>query len=202
MFDYISECSSEDLVVDYGCIRGNEIIVYIKAGLGGDYLGFEDKYLRMAHRLHDRYGCSVISASNPESKNRKIDVDREIILRFIQKENITKPRMYFFGHSNGCVKGLELAASGIGFDRMILVNMPLMINFHKTKRWIKEIPDTEIIAIFGEKDPSYMYVPFLDKFASNLKTVIIPGADHNFANRLDEFISFSDMLVDPQKNGL
>ena len=40
MFDYISECVAEDLIVNYGCIRGNEIIVYIKAGLGGDYLGF------------------------------------------------------------------------------------------------------------------------------------------------------------------
>ena len=195
MFDYISECVAEDLIVNYGCIRGNEIIVYIKAGLGGDYLGFKNKYLIMAQRLHKQYGCSVISASNPESKNRKIDVDREIILSFIQKENITKPNLYFFGHSNGCLKGLELAASGISFKRMILVNMPLMINFHKTKRWIKEIPDTEIIAIFGEKDPSYAYVPFLDKFANNLKTVRIPGADHNFANRLDEFISFSDKLI-------
>ena len=199
MYDYVSQYESEDILLEYGCILGNEKIVYIKAGLGGDYLGYENKYLKIARRLHEQYGCSVISASNPNSKSRRIDADKMLLKSFILKQKIEKPQLYFFGNSNGCIKGLELAASGVTFERMILVNMPLMINLHKTKRWLAEIPQTNVIAIYGEKDPSYFYIPVIDGKVKNLKTVKIPGADHNFSGRTDEFISFADDLIEKKE---
>ena len=51
--------------IDYGFVKGNNKIVFIKSGLGGNYLGYENKYLIMAYQLHDKYGCSVIVSSNP-----------------------------------------------------------------------------------------------------------------------------------------
>ena len=122
--------------VYYGVINGNDKIVFIKSGLGGNHFGYENKYLKIAIRLKDQCGCSVIVASNPNDSIKHIDTDKQIIEHYILKNNICSPDLFFFGHSNGGIKGLELANEGIEFKRMILVNMPLMINFHKAKQYI------------------------------------------------------------------
>ena len=72
--------------------------------------------------------------------------------------------------------------------------MPLMINFHKTKRYIASAPQTEIVAIYGQLDPSFPYVPFLDGKFGNVKVVTMQHADHNFKGMLNYFIHLSDML--------
>lgn len=195
LFDYTSQYQVGDTLIDYGCISGNEKIVFIKVGLGGNYLGYDNKYLQIAQRLYEQCGCSVISVSNPNDKKCGIDVDRDIIFRFIKERGISNPQLYFIGHSNGSLKGIELAASGVNFQRMLLINMPLMINFHKTKKWISAIPATELVMIFGAKDPSFPYVPFLDGKYKNVKIQSVPQADHNFEGMLDEFITLADFIM-------
>ena len=65
IFDTEKTAVREDgLQIGYGLIHGNDRIVIIKAGAGGSYTGFEEKYLRIARRLHDAYGCTVLSLSN------------------------------------------------------------------------------------------------------------------------------------------
>ena len=79
---------------------------------------------------------------------------------------------------------------------MVLINMPLMQNFHKTVNWIKLIPTTEMVTVYGQKDPSYSYIPFLEcKNLSNVEIVKIQGADHNFRGMMSEFLELSDMLL-------
>ena len=51
MYDYVSQFETEDMILNYGCIYGNEKILFIKAGLGGDYIGNENKYFRIGRRL-------------------------------------------------------------------------------------------------------------------------------------------------------
>ena len=189
--------------IDYGFINGNSNsngngnhkIVFIKTGLGGNYVGYENKYLIMAHQLRQKYGCSVIVASNPHDGQSHVSQDRQMIEQYIADKQIRFPELYFFGNSNGGTKGLQLADAGVAFRKMILVNMPLMINFHKTKRYISEIPQTKILAVYGEKDPSYSYIPFLDGRAENVTVMVVPKADHNFKGMLQEFIALSDLLM-------
>ena len=50
---------------NYHFVFGNEKIVFIKAGAGGSERGYEDKYIKMAERIHERTGATVICASNP-----------------------------------------------------------------------------------------------------------------------------------------
>ena len=45
--------------IQYGILFGNEKIVFIKAGAGGNIRGYQDKYLKMAHRVHDNLGATV-----------------------------------------------------------------------------------------------------------------------------------------------
>jgi len=182
--------------IDYGLIKGGSRIVFIKVGLGGHCSGYEDKYLRMALRLKERSGVGVIVASNPHDGKSHIRIDRQIIEQYIAKYEIDSPELFFFGHSNGGVKGLELTDAGVEFKKMVLVNMPLMINFHKTKKYISAIPQTEIIAIYGEQDPSFPYLPFIDEKFENLRAVRFSNADHNFKGFINEFIHLSDLLMD------
>ena len=190
-YDYIMY-SDDD--TEYGVIYGNNRIVFIKAGLGGDHFGDEDKYLIMAQGLHKNYGCSIIVASNPNDGKSHVERDRSIIEQYISANAITQPEFFFFGHSNGGIKGLELSYSGIPFTKMILTNMPLMINFHKTKRYISNIPKTSILMVYGEKDPSFSYIPFIEGKFDNVEVSVIANADHNFQSMLDKFVNLGEKL--------
>ena len=193
-FDIVSKIEYESQTVDYGYIKGNDKIVYIKAGMGGSYLGYDEEYLKIAHRLNEKYGCSVICVSNPVPL--PIIVDQMILGNFIKEYDNKKPQMFFFGHSNGGIKGLELGASGVQFTKMVLVNMPLMMNFHKTSRWMASIPETNIVTVYGETDPSYRYIPFLEaKNLQNVEIVKIAGADHKFNGMMEQFIELSEMIL-------
>ena len=178
----------------YGYIPGNEKIVFIKAGLGGEYLGYENKYLRIARLLHEKHGCTVISVSNPNDKRFGVADDRVILEEMLRKFGFENPELYLFGNSDGCRKGLALATE-IPFRRMILVNMPLTINFHRTKKNLSLIPDSDVIAVYGEKDVSYPYAALLEGKSERVKVVRVPDADHNFAGKTEEFIRIAEMLL-------
>jgi len=191
--DYNYTLKNEDIY--YGFVKGNNKIVFVKPGLGGNYSGYENKYLRIARQLNEKYGCSVIVASNPEEKRNHFNSDKQILEQYISENNITSPEFFFFGNSNGGVKGLELANNGVAFRKMVLVNMPLMLNFHKTKRYVSAIPQTDIVAIYGQHDQSVPYLPFFEGKFENVKVLTVPNADHNFKGLLNEFIDLSDYLM-------
>ena len=134
--------------IEYGVVRGGAEIVFVKTGLGTDRLWPDSRYAVMARRLHEGGGCSVIVATNPYDGESHAENDRAVLERYVSEQRIEDPSVFFFGNSNGCIKGLELAACGVAFRRMVLVNMPLMINFHRTKGYIARIPQTSILAVF------------------------------------------------------
>ncbi len=182
--------------VKYGIINGNETIVFIKAGAGGSYLGHENKYLCIAHMLHKKNGCTVICASNP-TKDSFEKADAEVIRETISAAE-GKAKLYYIGASNGAVQGLTAAAKLFDFKRLLLINMPLMINFHKTKAALAAVK-ADVIFVYGEKDPSHPYVPFLQNAIE--RTAIgrasidtVQGADHNFTDMTDSFIALGRKL--------
>ena len=178
----------------YGFVTGGKRVALIKAGLGGDIFGDANKYLQIAHLLRGKYGFGAVVASNPEGARNWEASDLAALSAYAREAGIAHPEYFFFGHSNGGAKGLSLASMGVPFRRMILVNMPLMINFHRTKEYIARIPQTSILAVFGERDPSISYVPFLEGRFENLRVLTVSGADHNFKGMADEFVGLSDFL--------
>ena len=115
------------------------------------------------------------------------------VLRELIAEMGGEVELYYIGNSNGSTQGLLTATKYFAFRRMVLVNMPLMLNFHKIKAALTRT-DTEIRFVYGEGDPSISYVPFLRNASSkeeNLaraEIVTVGGADHNFAGMTDVFI--------------
>lgn len=180
----------------YGFVTGGERVALIKAGLGGDIFGDANKYLQIAHLLKEKYGFGAVVASNPEGARNWEASDLAALSAYGREAGIAHPEYFFFGHSNGGAKGLSLAAAGVPFRRMVLVNMPLMINFHKTKQYISAIPETEITAVYGEGDPSYPYLPFLEGKYQHLEVLRIPAADHNFRGMLPAFVALAELLAE------
>ena len=89
-----------------------------------------------------------------------------------------------------------MAESGTQFTKMVLVNMPLMEDFHKNVERMKAIPETKICTVYGERDPSLKYLPFLELLnPENVEIVKIPHADHNFRGMTDSFIELADWLM-------
>ena len=199
IFDTEKTAVIEDgLKIGYGLIHGNDRIVIIKAGAGGSYIGYEEKYLKIARRLRDTHGCTVLCLSNYASDSfERGDV---AVIRELLAGMGGEVELYYIGNSNGSTQGLLDATLYFDFRRMVLVNMPLMMNFHKIKEALTRA-DTEIRFMYGEKDPSISYVPFLrnaGKKEGNLARVeilTVKGADHNFAGMTDAFLELCASVV-------
>ena len=189
------DCTLNVNGIGYGMIKGNNEIVFIKLGLGGCYLDCEDKYHQLVSLLSENYGCCIIIASNPHDKKSHVKEDKQALEHLAAQNGSDIRQTYFFGSSNGCTKGLELACAGISFKKMMFVNMPLMINFHRTKRAIYQLPCIDITAVFGENDPSFSYVPCIEGRFNNLKTIIVKQADHNFKGKTNEFAELGILLL-------
>ena len=185
----------DGLKAEYGLIRGNNRgchrVVIIKAGAGGSYIGYEEKYLKIARRLRDTHGCTVLCLSNYASDSfERGDV---AVIRELLAGLDGEIQLYYVGNSNGSTQGLLSATQYFHFRRMVLVNMPLMLNFHKIKEALTRA-DTEIRFVYGEKDPSISYIPFLKNAGqkegnlARAEIVTVKGADHNFAGMTDAFM--------------
>ena len=192
IFDTEKTIIREDgLRIEYGLIHGNDRIVVIKAGAGGNYIGSEEKYLKMARLFHDTYGCTVLCLSNHANDSFERG-DAAVIWELIADMG-GEVELYYIGNSNGSTQGLLTATKYFAFQRMVLVNMPLMLNFHRIKEALTRA-DTEIRFVYGEKDPSISYVPFLRNASlkegnlARTEIVTVDGADHNFAGMTDVFI--------------
>ena len=192
----------DGLKAEYGLIHGNNRgchrVVIIKAGAGGSYIGYEEKYLKMAQLLHDTHGCTVLCLSNYASDSfERGDV---AVIRELLAGMGGEIQLYYVGNSNGSTQGLLNATQYFDFRRMVLVNMPLMMNFHKIKEALTRA-DTEIRFVYGEKDPSISYVPFLRNAGqkegnlARVEIVTVKGADHNFAGMTDAFMELCASVI-------
>ncbi len=98
--------------------------------------------------------------------------------------------VYYFGISKG---GQYAAMYGYRYawvSRWLSLNMPLFINWHRSKEGLEHLlPSQSIALLFGDHDPSYKYAKLLDILCKdNIKKFILSGAGHNLSGRLDEFI--------------
>ena len=75
-YDKVVRKKIEAETINYGIISGNEKIVFIKVGADGNIKGYKNKYLKMAHRVHEKTGATVICASNPYTETEQISSDK------------------------------------------------------------------------------------------------------------------------------
>ena len=184
MFDIITNENS----IEYGIIKGNEKLFYIKVGNGGSIYGYENKYLSIAKQINAEYGFSVLVASNPVNLAIKdaIKYDND----FIDKHFPNTYDIFAFGHSNGGLMLASYAYLNPKIKNVLSINAPLMINLHKTKEGILKFNGEHMTMLYGEHDPSCRYSEILNSCkSSKFNYYIIKNADHHFKNMFEEFIS-------------
>lgn len=174
--------------IEYGIINGNNKLFYIKVGNGGNIYGYDNKYLKISKQIHKEYGCSVLVSSNPV----EMSVKDSIVLDF-EFINLNLPNIIevnAFGHSNGGQMLVSYAYMYPIIKNVLAVNVPLMINLHKTKEGIQKFAGSKIHMIYGEKDPSFRYVEILNSSLSpKFSYSTVKNANHHFENMLEEFIA-------------
>ena len=173
-------------IIDYGIVEGNNIIVFIKAGQNGSLYGYQNKYIKMAKRLNQKYGCSVICSSNPFDGNNPLDNAMEVIEDYAKRFDDFK--IYYLGYSNGALIGAWFGIKYPKIKRMALVNGPLMYNLYKTKEEALSFKGESINFIYGEYDQSIGYVELLKSIENDkIKVFIEEGQDHHFSKSEEDF---------------
>ena len=189
----LSKQFNDITVIDYGIVKGNNKIVFTKAGQNGSMYGYENKYLRIAHTLNSKYGYTVICSSNPFDGNNPLDTDFSVVEEYCKENGFDDYEIYYFGHSNGDIIGITWGYQYPRIKKMVLVNSPIFINFHSLKSGLNNISDKEVYLVYGEYDQSINYTDLLKPLLNdNIKLEIVKGADHDFTNMLDEFMELPD----------
>lgn len=201
-FDKEIHSKFEDIaIIDYGIVEGNNIIVFIKAGQNGSLYGYQNKYIKMAKRLNQKYGCSVICSSNPFDGNNPLDNAMVIIEDYAKR--FADYKIYYLGYSNGALIGAWFGVKYPKIKRMALVNGPLMYNLHKTKEGALSFKGESINFIYGEHDQSIGYIELLKSIENDkIKVFIEEGQDHHFSKSEEDFQQIPEKYlfqINPEK---
>ena len=201
-FDKEIHSKFEDIaIIDYGIVEGNNIIVFIKTGQNGSLYGYQNKYIKMAKRLNQKYGCSVICSSNPFDGNNPLDNAMVIIEDYAKRFDDYK--IYYLGYSNGALIGAWFGVKYPKIKRMALVNGPLMYNLHKTKEGALSFKGESINFIYGEHDQSIGYIELLKSIENDkIKVFIVEGQNHHFSKSEEDFQQIPEKYlfqINPEK---
>lgn len=183
----------DDEKIEYEIIYGNEKLVFIKVGAGGSVRGYADKYFRMAQRIHELIGATVICASNPDVPHEELDEAE--IRQVIAEKGLYNFEVYFFGTSDGAYHNLSLAKRFSQTVKWIGVNTSC-IDVSDLQERLMALPSVFKVLIYGTEDDDFdEVVPALSKMTSkNFLIKLVDGADHSFTGMLDEFIALADNL--------
>lgn len=173
-FDQIINASVSGNPIQIGCIRGSHKLLFIKTGQGGSIRGDEDKYIRLAHAIHQKYGYAVLVSATVSDKEDVFQREMQIVDDLFKN---VPYEMYYLGVSKGGLIGCWYGAQYPQIKRMMTLNAPLMINFYnRTVPAIQKFSSRCLTMIYGSLDPSYRYLSFVEKYA---QVMVIENADHN-----------------------
>ena len=182
-----------DKVIDdyFAIVSGENTLVFIKTGRGGTVYGRDNKYLRIAKKINDKYGYTVVISANPVEYDCDLELENDYLKKIPEIGDFIN--IYYIGVSNGAIIGATQGFRIKEIQKMLLINGPLMINYHKTVKGVKAFEGKQIDFVYGENDPSNMYTVLLEnEKLCNCNVSIIQGADHNFSGMEDVF---EDMIV-------
>ena len=171
---------------EYGVIKGNDKLLLIKTGLGGEIYGYEKKYLKIANAVYERFGYTVIVCSNPSGSEMSL----HNLMYFVDFINPDFKEIYYMGHSNGALIGAWEAYKYPKIKRLLLINGPLNYNFHKTKEGLEKFAGEKATLVYGTEDPSFPFFETIDFIKNDIvKKVELDGIDHEFIDKLGVFIN-------------
>lgn len=194
-FDRLARKTVDGETITYGILHGNERIVFIKSGAGGSVNGYRDKYLRMARRVRERLGATVICASNPLIEEGHVAADRAAIEQTASALQLGGYTVDLVGISDGAYHILLLAKTLPQAKRLLGIN-PSLIDLADFKERLLDLPQLRKTLVFGTEDEDYAFVASLQPLTGErLSLLTVEGADHQFRGMLDRFITVIDLLI-------
>lgn len=183
--------------VEYKIIFGNNNIVFIKAGAGGNVRGYKDKYLQMAKRIHDRIGATVICASNPDAPH--VNFDEQEIRWVALEQGFETFNLFLWGTSDGSYQNLSLAKRFPETVKWIGVNSSF-ITFADFEEKLQDLIGVKKILVYGTEDDEYdaIFPALMAKEDESQKTLFVEGADHCFSDMLPQFIQTIDLVYEEE----
>ena len=182
--------------INYGILYGNKKIVFIKVGADGSIRGYQDKYLKMAHRVHDRLGATAICASNPcdvEYEDQLV-ADQAMISKVAAECGFSDYEVCFVGTSDGGYHNLLLAQQVAQSVKLLGINASLVDEDGFVEK-LQKIPNVKKLLVYGTEDDDYEFVPALQALeCKNLEILAVEGADHEFTDMVDSFIALIDLV--------
>ena len=195
-YENILKVSVEFEKIEYGILFGNEKIVFIKVGVGGNVRGYQDKYLKMAHRVRERIGATVICSSNPDiSIEKHLGADKALIKKVITDCGLDNYELYFVGTSDGGEHSLKLSQQFSKTVKFLGLNSSWSSIEDFIER-IKSLSHVKKIFVYGAMDVDFdEIVPRLKAIeCDNLEIVILDGVDHDFTGKVEDFIALIDLI--------
>ena len=189
-FDFETEVNQEK----YALIKGNETLLFVKAGLNGSCYGYNNKYLTIAKNITQKFGYSIVCVSNLNRNNNPLERDLKVIHKLF---NHKIKKIYYMGYSNGALIGACYAHLFQDIQKIVLINPPILRHWLKIKPALQKINNPTTF-IFSNQDPSFPYIELLT-FVKNpqINISIIQNTDHYFSNKLDEFINLPEKYFAP-----
>lgn len=201
-FDIKVSAFCNSVQIDYGIINGkfniesSHIVVYIKAGLTGSIYGYENKYLKMAKNLNEKFGVSVFVASNPEETGNSIGHGLQIIRNYCKERQVKQFNVYFVGVSNGGVQGLFAFEKNPLINKALLIGTPLNYNPDLIKKALINFNGEKLHLICGDKDPGFGLFKLYSEL-ENEKIIFTAflNVDHVFSGNTELFIKLPEKYL-------
>ena len=201
-FDIKVSAFCNSVQIDYGIINGkfniesSHIVVYIKAGLTGSIYGYENKYLKMAKNLNEKFGVSVFVASNPEGTGNSIGHGLQIIKNYCKERQVKQFNVYFVGVSNGGVQGLFAFEKNPLINKALLIGAPLNYNPDLIKKALINFNGEKLHLICGDKDPGFGLFKLYSEL-ENEKIIFTAflNVDHVFSGNTELFIKLPEKYL-------
>jgi len=185
---------SSAITIDYGIIEGSSRILFIKAGQDGSMYGYENKYLRIAKRIREKYGVSVIVSSNPFDGRNPLDDAMAVIDDYCKR--FDDYEIYYMGHSNGALIGATFGYRYPKIKRMMLVNMPLWHSRDYTYSCLSKFTGERVSIVYGDRDMSYPYVDMIRFWEDDrVKIYTVEDEDHHFTKDMEDFLSLPEKYL-------
>lgn len=137
----------------------------------------------MANLVNEKTGSTVICASNPFAGQNPLDDAMKIIEQYCQQKEYLNYKLFYLGFSSGGYIGAVFGIDYPQIEKMLLVNMPLMYNWHKIKSGLIKYNGQKLTLVYGSLDQSVKYLELLKRINNErIETIIIPNQDHYFSN--------------------
>lgn len=179
--------------VDVLVRSGNSTILLIIVGQGGSIDGYQDKYKIISEQIYNRYGATVVIASNPNTSWTHFGDSFKQTVQYVQNKTerlfADDYEIYVFGNSAGATFAACYAYEYAKITKLLLVNPPLNVNLHKFQNGLSKFNGKIATIVFGTADPSAKYSSLLEKARSEIVDLIfVENADHCFSGLSDTFI--------------